>query len=68
MEQKHVTKISQGKQQITTRKIRATSNEEVVPTSSVVQLALFREKHSRNYNILVRTGTGIQNWAHFDMV
>ena len=68
MVQKHVTKISQGKQQITTRNIRATSNEEVVPTSSVVQLALFREMQSRNYNILVRTGTGMQYRAHFERV
>ena len=66
MEQKHVTNISQGKQQITTRKIPATNNEEVVPTSSVVQLVLFREMQSTNYNILVRTGTGMQNWAHFE--
>ena len=68
MEQKHVTKISQGKQHITTRKIPATNNEEVVPISSVVQLALFREMQSRNYNILVRTGTGMQYRAHFERV
>ena len=43
---------------ITTKKIAATNNEEVVPTSSVVQLALFRKMQSTNYNILVHTGTG----------
>ena len=63
-----MTKISRGKQQITTRKTPATNNEEVVPTSNVVQLALFREMQSTNYNILVRTGTGMQNWAYFERV
>ena len=46
---------------ITTRKIPATNKEEVVPASSVVQLTLFREMQSTNYNIMVRTGTGMQN-------
>ena len=46
----------------------ATNNEKAVSTSSVVQLALFRELQSTNYDILIHTGTGIQNRAHFESV
>ena len=69
MEQKHVTKISQDKQQDNNKKnTGATNNEEVAPTISVVQLMSFREMQAMNYNILVHTGTDMQNWAHFERV
>ena len=44
----------------------AINNEVVVPT--VAQLVLFREMPSASYKILVRTGTVMQNWAHFERV
>ena len=45
-----MTKISQGKQQDNINiKIPETNNEVVVPTVSVVQLALFREVPSTSH-------------------
>ena len=59
-----MTKISQGKKKITTRKIPATNNKVLV--GSYRQFTLFQEIPATNYKILVRTGTSTQDNWHYN--